>query len=340
MLITVRMNTETFDLEEERLVDEIRRRDPKSVLIQLPEGLKGEGPRLASIIEKTGALPIISADPCYGTCDLAIHEAESLSADLIVHYGHSEILRWGEPSVVYFEAKAKVDIRRIVKEALPLLKPWERIGLVTTVQHIDKLEEVRRIFNDAGKAVAVGDAGHMKYPGQITGCDYSNAESVKDRVDAFLFIGGGRFHPLGLALDIGKPTVVADPYEGRAYSIDHEAQRLIRKRWACISRAEESIYFGVLIGLKVGQTNLENAVRIKNLLVEKSRHATLLALREINDRALLQFPSLEAFVNTGCPRVAFDEFQKPVLTVREALVMLGKLSWGDLLKEGWFRIPS
>jgi len=334
------MNTETFDLEEERLVDEIRRRGPKRVLMQLPEGLKGEGARLASIIERGGALPIISADPCYGACDLAIHEAESLSADLIVHYGHSEISRWGEPSVVYFEAKAKVDIRTIVNHALPLLKPWEKVGLVTTVQHIDKLEEVRRIFNDAGKAVAVGDAGRVKYPGQITGCDYSNAESVKDQVDAFLFIGGGRFHPLGLALNVRKPTVVADPYEGRAYSIEQEAEKLIRKRWACISMAKELKYFGVLIGLKVGQTDLETAVKIKDLLVKKGRKATLLAITEINNGALLQFPSLEAFVNTACPRVAFDEFQKPVLTMKEALVMLGELSWEDLLKEGWFRILS
>jgi len=334
------MNTETFDLEEERLVDEIRRRGSKRVLIQLPEGLKDEGPRLASIVEKAGALPIISADPCYGACDLAIPEAESLSADLIVHYGHSEMFRLRAASVVYFEAKAKVDIRRIVNDALSLLKPWERVGLVTTVQHVDKLEEVRRILDDAGKAVAVGDAGRVKYPGQITGCDYSNAESVKDQVDAFLFIGGGRFHPLGLALDVRKPTVVADPYEGRAYSIEQEAERLIRKRWACISMAKELKYFGVLIGLKGGQTDLETAAKIKDLLVEKDREATLLALREINDRALLQFPSLEAFVNTACPRVAFDEFQKPVLTVQEALVVLGELSWDDLLKEGWFRIPS
>jgi len=334
------MNTETFDLEEERLVDEIRRRDPNRVLVQLPEGLKKEGPRLASIIEKAGALPIISADPCYGACDLAISEAESLSADLIVHYGHSEMITLGGPSVVYFEAKAKVDIQTIVNDALSLLKPWERIGLVTTVQHIDELEEVRRTLSDAGKSVTLGDAGLMKYPGQITGCDYSNAESVKDQVDAFLFIGSGRFHPLGLALDVGKPTVVADPYEGRAYSIDHEAQRLIRKRWACISVAKESKYFGILIGLKVGQTDLKAAVKIKDLLVEKGRNATLLALREINNGALLQFPSLEAFVNTACPRVAFDEFQKPVLTMRETLVMLGELSWEDLLKEGWFRIPS
>ena len=334
------MNGETFDLEEERLVDEIRRRGAKRVLIQLPEGLKSQGPRLASIIEKAEALPIISADPCYGACDLAISEAESLSADLIVHYGHSELM-WSEVvPVIYLEAKALVGIRRVVEDALSLLKPWKNIGLVTTVQHVDKLGEVRRILTDAGKIVVVGDAGRMRYPGQIIGCDYSNAESIKDKVDAFIFFGGGRFHPLGLVLQVRKPTIVADPYEGRAYSIDHEAQELIRKRWACICKAKESRSFGVLVGLKAGQRDFETAARIKDLLVENSRQASLLALKEINNRALLQFPSLEVFVNTACPRVSFDEFQKPVLTVKETLVMLGKLKWENLLKEGWFKSDS
>lgn len=330
------MNTETFDVEEEKLVNEIRRSGAKRVLIQLPEGLKKEGPRLAAIVEDAGVLPIISADPCYGACDLAVSEAESLSADLIVHYGHSELIESEKIPAIYFEARAKTDVKSVVEEALQLLKPWRRIGLVTTVQHAGKLDEARRLLNEAGKTVAVGDAGHTKYPGQITGCDYSNAESIKDGVDAFLFLGGGRFHPLGLAIEVMKPTIVADLYEGRAYSIDPEVQRLIRKRWACITKAKESKNFGVLIGLKAGQKNVQAALAIRDLLIGEGKSATVLALREINNNALLQFPSLEAFVNTACPRVSFDEFQKPVLTVKEALVMLGRLKWESLLSEGWF----
>jgi len=326
-----------FNLEEERLLNEISKRGAKKVLIQLPEGLKKEGPHLASIVEKIGALPIISADPCYGACDLAISEAESLSVDLIVHYGHTELIKSEKVPIIYFEAKATVDVRRAVGKALSLLESWKKIGLVTTVQHVDKLDEVRKILNAAGKIVAVGDAGRMKYPGQIIGCDYSNAKSIKDEVDAFLFFGGGRFHPLGLALNVMKPVVVADPYEGKAYSINDEAQRTIRKRWACISEAKEAKKFGILIGLKTGQKDLETALKIRDILVKNGKEATLLALKEIKDHILNQFPSLEAFVNTACPRVSLDEFQKPVLTVREALVTLDKLKWEVLLKEGWFK---
>ncbi len=54
-----------FDFEEARLKQEIAKHGAKRVMLQLPEGLKPEGPRIAEIIETTGALPIISADPCY-----------------------------------------------------------------------------------------------------------------------------------------------------------------------------------------------------------------------------------------------------------------------------------
>jgi len=326
-----------FDLEEGRLREEIIRRGAKRVLIQLPEGLRSEAPRLASIVENAGALAIVSGDPCYGACDLAISEAESLSADLIAHYGHSALPTLWRLPVVYFEARARIDVNKVVMESLAFLEQWKRVGLVTTVQHIDKLEEAKTILAEAGKTVLVGNAGHLPYPGQIMGCDYSNAESIRDGVDAFLFLGGGTFHAIGLAIAVMKPTVIADVYEGRIRSIELEVQKIIKKRWMLLSKAKECRNFGVLIGLKPGQKDIKSALKIKDLLVEDGKNVTLLALREINNSVLLQFPTLEAYVDTACPRLSFDDFQKPVLTINEALTMLGKIKWESLLTEGWFK---
>ena len=66
----------SFSLEEGRLKREIAKRNVKRVLLQLPEGLKPEAEKLVEIIESVGATAIISADPCYGACDLALEEAE------------------------------------------------------------------------------------------------------------------------------------------------------------------------------------------------------------------------------------------------------------------------
>ena len=333
------MKTKTFDLEEKRLRKEIIKRKAKRVVIQLPEGLKAEGPRLASIVEKAGSLAIVSADPCYGACDLALPEAESLGADLIVHYGHSQIMEQEQVPTIYMEARAKINVKESVKKAISILEPWEHIGLVTTVQHIDALEEGKELLLEAGKTVAIGDAGRAKYAGQVVGCDYSNAKSVSEDVEAFLFIGGGRFHALGVALATGKPTIIADPYEKRAYPIHGEAKKILKQRWACICEAKEANKFGVLIGLKSGQKKIAEALKIKEKLEKSGKRATLLALREIVPEALMHFSGIEAFVNTACPRLALhsaSRFPKPVLTLRETLVALDEMGWEELCRRGWF----
>jgi 2-(3-amino-3-carboxypropyl)histidine synthase len=329
----------TFDLEEERLREEVSRRGAKRVLIQLPEGLKAVGPRLAALAEKAGAVAIVSADPCYGACDLATLDAESLGADLIVHYGHSEMVKQERVPTIYLEARARVSVEGAVKKAVPYLKPWTSIGLITTVQHIHALDEARKGLLKAGKAVAIGDAGQVKHAGQVTGCDYSNAKAVSNDVEAFLFVGGGKFHAIGATLATGKPTIIADPYEKRAYAIDNVVQRILKQRWASICEAKKAETLGVLIGLKIGQKRVEEAMKLKEEWERGGRKAILLALKEISPEALMQFPGIDAFVNTACPRVSLDDasrFLKPVVTFNEALVLLGRMDWEELCRRGWF----
>jgi len=329
-----------FDLEEDRVRREITRRGARRVLVQLPEGLKPLSTRIASIIEGAGALPIISADPCYGACDLALNEASTLSADLIIHYGHSEIEHFSQRinmPIIYVEAKVNVNVKEIIENALKYLEPWENIGLATTVQHAHILKDVEGILRDAGKKVYVGCEHGLKYPGQVLGCDYRNVKAISIMVDAFLFIGGGLFHAVGLFLATMKPTIAADPFEGGIQRVDDDAKRVINRRWADISEAMGAKRWGVIVGLKTGQLNLEKSLRIMEDLKANGKEVLLLAMREITPEALLEFPIIEAYVNTACPRISMYEtrkFSKPVLTSKEAYVALGKVSWEDYLKSG------
>ncbi len=329
----------SFDFEEERIKQKIAKLEAKRVLLQIPEGLKPEGTRIAKIIEKTGALPIISADPCYGACDLATAEAERLGVDLIVHFGHSKLLKHEQIPTIYVEARATVAVAEAVEKAIPLLSKYSKIGLATTVQHVQKLDETREILVRAGKTVVVGDAGRVNYAGQVIGCDYSNVKSVANDVGAFLFIGGGRFHALGIALSTSKPTIIADPYENRAYSIDGEAQIVLKQRWASIEETGHAKTFGVLIGLKQGQKRLGDALKIKEIAEKTGKAAFLFAVKEVSPEVLMEFPSVDAYVNTACPRISLDapsKFSKPVLTINEFMVTAGEISWETLLKNGLF----
>ena len=67
--------------------------------------------------------------------------------------------------------------------------------------------------------------------------------------------------------------------------------------------------------------------------------AYLFAVREILPDVLVEFPSVDAYVNTACPRISLDDaskFKKPVLTVQEFMVVSGESSWENLLKKGLF----
>ena len=55
-------------------------------------------------------------------------------------------------------------------------------------------------------------AGTIK--GQVLGCNFSAIKNLD--ADAFLYVGSGNFHALGIKLFTDKPVIVADPYLGRS----------------------------------------------------------------------------------------------------------------------------
>ncbi len=328
-----------FDFEEERLKREIISSQAKRVLIQMPEGLKPEGPRIAKIVEKLGVTPIISADACYGACDLATIEAEALGADLIIHFGHAKLLKHEKVPTIYIESRSTLPIETAVLSSIPLLKDYSRIGLATTVQHVQRLGLVREILSKSGKTIAVGDARRLPYAGQVVGCDYSNAKAVADDVDAFLFVGGGKFHALGVELTASKPTIIADPYSGVAYSISEEVQKILKQRFWRIQEATRAKNIGILVSLKPGQKHLDEALRVKETVEKMDKSSYIFAVREIQPEILAEFPSVDAYVNTACPRISLDDatkFKKPVLTIQEFSVVSGEYTWEKLIKQGLF----
>ena len=82
-----------YDFEMERIYCEISNNKAGIIGLQFPDGLKQYAIDIAGAIEKkTGARVIIFAQPAYGACDLREGEATSLGIDMIIHFGHNEML--------------------------------------------------------------------------------------------------------------------------------------------------------------------------------------------------------------------------------------------------------
>jgi len=328
-----------FNLDKERILNEIRNRGVKRVLVQLPEGLKPLGFELTQFIEsQTGAEVFLSGDPCYGACDLALVSKNSIKAELLIHIGHSEIpSEFVSENVIYVEGQANVSIDEAILEAAKMLTKEHRIGLASNIQHIHQIERAKQILEELGKEVLIGrPSGWLKYPGQILGCDYGTVRAIADKVDAIVVLSGGDFHAIGVPLSTGRRTIVADPFQGTAKDMTDMCRRLLQKRWATISRFREAKRIGIIVGLKSSQMNISLSRRIKQLLQENGYLVALICATEVAPDTLSSFTDLDAYVEIACPRISTDDqerYQKPILNPEEVMVALGKKPWEEYTKE-------
>ena len=327
-----------YQLEENKIVDEIRKRGSRRVLLQMPEGLKPIGFRLAKLIEKDARVEVfVSGDPCYGACDLALNTKKHVDADLLIHLGHAEIPgEFPDENVLFVEARSDVSIDAPMVQAAKILETEHVIGLASNVQHIHQLPRAKEILEKHGKDVIIGRAsGWLKYPGQVLGCDYGSVRAISDKVDAIVVLSGGDFHALGIPLATGKRTVVVDPFQQTARDMSEICRRLLRKRWANIEKFKGAKKIGIIVGLKSSQMNIALARRLKELLDVNRQQTILISASEVIPETLESFTDLEAYVEISCPRIGTDDqerYRKPILNPEEVMIALGKKSWDDYTK--------
>jgi 2-(3-amino-3-carboxypropyl)histidine synthase len=327
-----------YQFEEERIIDEVKTRKSRRVLLQMPEGLKQMGFDLAKRLEReTDAEVFVSGDPCYGACDLAIYPKRQIDADLLVHIGHAEIPgEFAQEKVLYIEARAQVLIDEAMLQAIKMLKREHVIGLVSNIQHIHQINRAKEILQAVGKEIVVGQpSGWLKYEGQVLGCDYSSVRAIADKVDAIVLLSGGDFHGLGVPLATGKRTIVVDPYQKTARDMTETCQKMLRKRWISIMRFKEAKKIGIIVGLKSSQMNILLARRLKQLLENSGYSTILLCATEVIPETLESFVDVDAYVEISCPRISTDDqdrYRKPILNPEEVMVVLGEKRWEDYTK--------
>ena len=300
------------------LIVELSERGAHRVALQAPEGLKRQLAELADTLKSSGFTVLISGDPCYGACDL---DTEILKdVDLLVHLGHAPVDKTDR--VLYDIFRMDFDPAS-VRTALPLITGTE-IGLVTTVQHVHLIPAIQKILEEAGVSVRVAKGTERTpFPGQILGCSFEAAR--KTGAHEILFLGTGVFHPLGVQIATGARVIACDPYTGISEVVDGE--RLLRRRFSLIERAKNADQIGIILSPKSGQARRDLAVRLTSL----SPLATTVLLREVSPDQLLNL-GMPCYVNTACPRLAFDDqvrWPVPVLSPQEFEILCGVREFGD-----------
>lgn len=313
--------------ETDRLIDVIRGRNSKTVGLQFPVGLRTKAVELAQEIEmKAGVTCLVSADPSFGACDVP-----EMPVDLIVHLGHAPMPHLRYNRVFFYDLPGPpLRSMQFVDAAEPLLP--KRVGLLTTTQFRHWLPEIREHLEAKGHDVKIGEPDRrVAYAGQLLGCDYHTATVVEKDVDGYLYIGTGDFHPLGVAILVDKPVIIADPERGTARDLKEVRDRVLRQRHAAIARARDASVFGIIVSKKIGQARMEMATELKALAEKHEKQASLF-LMDLVAPELLEGYRVDAWVNTACPRIAIEDvllYKQPILTPQEFEIVVGERPWDE-----------
>jgi len=282
------------------ILKKLKRKRVKRVFIQYPEGLKLRIQSIAKKIEDNGFEAMICCEPCYGACDIRDIEAERLGCDVILHIGHSDLKIKSKIPVIYWEYFYTVDPIPILKKEIRKLKQFKRIGLITSVQFVKATEKVKDYLKDVGKEVYIHKS--LKYPGQILGCNVDAAKKIEDKIDCFLYVGAGKFHPIGVAVNTKKPVFSLDFEKKKLYSLETERKKWLRKRAWYDSKLEDAIKVGIIVCWKKGQERMNEVRKLKKELENKGKEVSILAFDNFKEEKIegLKF---DVLVNLACPRL-------------------------------------
>lgn len=230
---------------------------------------------------------------------------------------------------MFIQARSPVDVRLSPAALKSLLKTVQkspagkkgplRYGVATTIQHLHK---IRDVLEQLPGSILVG---------QVLGCRADAVRVQAPKVDAFLYVGTGEFHPIRIALESGGKAVYCyDPQAKKLFKLPQKRidDHLKRVRGQLL-RFYHAKTVGLLVTTKLGQ----NAGRISSYSLEEKmglplkfmkrqdgmkeskkdgKKYYLFAVETLDHQRLEDFTFIDCWVNFACNRIADDRNTKIV----------------------------
>ncbi len=201
---------------------------------------------------------------------------------------------------IFIPAKAIIDIKQLIEKIKEQFKD-QKIGLIAAVQFLDYLQELKK------------ECSNTIIGGQIIGCNVSNALKIKDKVDCFIFVGSGEFHPLEVALKTNKPVYMANPITSEIVQIqDAKIESIKKQRRGKLLKFISAGTVGMLVSTKPGQYKLRYAQELKKRFSKefkindckiKPKKSYIFIFDTLRAEELENFSTVECWINTACPRI-------------------------------------
>jgi 2-(3-amino-3-carboxypropyl)histidine synthase len=171
------------------------------------------------------------------------------------------------------------------------LKLPKEISIAYSIQYKEIAEKIKAILSKNHKITALV---------QVLGC---SKPLFSKETKAILLISSGKFHAISIAAETNLPVYVLESDELRKIS-QEEVISLQSKKKAAYMRFLNAERIGILVSTKPGQENLKEAISAKTKLKEKKSY--LFISNNIDIREFENFPDINSWLNTACPRMDFD----------------------------------
>lgn len=213
--------------------------------------------------------------------------------------------------------EGKIIIPENIIKSLP-----NKLILFSSIQFLDQLNNVKKQIEIQGKKIITVKSKNFLYSGmscdegQLLGCNlecFDNSKDdkkLKEDFDAFLYIGDGVFHPKALMIKNRKDIYCYNPKSNKLEIIKKELHdEYEKKKKGAILKFLTSENIGIIITTKQGQNNTKRAEQLKSRIMKKypNKKTFLFLVDEINFNELENFNFIDIFVNTACPRIAYDD---------------------------------
>ena len=199
------------------------------------------------------------------------------------------------------------------------------LGLYAAAQ-FGHLEKVKQQLQELGIKVLTSRPKRAAVLSQILGCDsYPDALNLEPRqleqIEAFLYIGDGKFHPLALVYDSDKEVICYNPITKQFQVLTKkDVEPVMRRYKGTLAKFHNAGNIGVLISLKPGQEFYKKSLELEKKYPNKRFY--YFVDNEVSFGQLENFNFIDVWVNTACPRIALDDsemFRVGVVNLREVL---------------------
>ena len=182
-----------------------------------------------------------------------------------------------------------------------------KVVLFLNIQFHNQYEQLRNQLEAAGKEVLTVRPKHAWHEGQILGCSVEDWDKGQE---AFVYIGDGLFHPKALLFKNDEKVFIYDPKTQKSKVLTkQDIDQILRQQKGALAAFHMAKRVGVIVTTKYGQTRLKQSMKLQQMFPDKEFYFLLADV--IQFQKLEDFPFIDVFVNTACPRVMDDNEKLP-----------------------------